>query len=695
MKKVKEEKGITMVSLIITIILLLLLSVVTIQLLTNTGVFESANKAKLNTKRAQIEEWLRLKVMEEQTSNPTGTPDEVIQAVRKNVDNNKSELEEIDKPVTVGEISTEEDNVTVDMYFYVKVNKDMYKVDYKEQKFIGQEGKLIPTIKIDNISSTGNAITVKVLTHRNEGGKIEYYIKGENDKNYTLKATKDSTGTENTYDGLEENKKYSIKVVAVSKEGEKAEDIVEATAEKVRDLTLADIEFICDPTDWTNKSIKVTAKTKIDIGNFKIITSKDGQNWDTTATQTFTENGTMYVVLTDGTNKGQAAAKQIEKIDKISPSAVIELDKTSTVQGNSITATIKQTDEQSGINVSKCGWVYNTNSKNIGTNLDSYTGKFTNETEDLKINATKQGTYYLHVLTVDNAGNAIETISDAITVSNPEPIIDKLSVGDYVAYDATNNYSYKSPIGTGKSHGNGSSEQTFTSSSSLRWRVWSIDKETGEIVLVSAGPIKTDANSYFGMAGAIGYLYAEEELNRICSIYGHGIGANTSKTFNYQTGDIEEELTTGTLTGSGARSIKAEDINKKAGYTPGEPASAVTDRYYPTIKTESGHSETKINRLYKNTYYYYDFSPADDTTISVNDNYWLASRCIIISNDTNHFHVRRVEWNSVINASRIFYGSYIDYRDEGAASAIRPLVYLKPGIKTSGKDENGAWKIQE
>ena len=74
----KENKGITLVALVITIIILLILTTISIQALTNTGLFESANKAKLETKRGKISETLGLKTMLEQSNNPGGTAEEII-----------------------------------------------------------------------------------------------------------------------------------------------------------------------------------------------------------------------------------------------------------------------------------------------------------------------------------------------------------------------------------------------------------------------------------------------------------------------------------------------------------------------------------------------------------------------------------------------------------------------------------------
>ena len=51
--KEKLNKGITLVALVVTIIILLILSGITISSLTNTGLFENAKEAKNRTEDAQ------------------------------------------------------------------------------------------------------------------------------------------------------------------------------------------------------------------------------------------------------------------------------------------------------------------------------------------------------------------------------------------------------------------------------------------------------------------------------------------------------------------------------------------------------------------------------------------------------------------------------------------------------------------
>ena len=79
----KTARGITLVALVITIIILLILSTISIQALTSTGLFQNANKAKLEAKRGQIKEWLSLNLMEVQTTNYDKTDSEILEIAKK------------------------------------------------------------------------------------------------------------------------------------------------------------------------------------------------------------------------------------------------------------------------------------------------------------------------------------------------------------------------------------------------------------------------------------------------------------------------------------------------------------------------------------------------------------------------------------------------------------------------------------
>ena len=429
MRRTNEQKGITLIALVITIIILLILSGITIQALTNTGLFENANKAKLEAKRGQIKEWLSINLLEVQSENYNKTDEEILEIARKKADSSEK-LKSLGKSVTVdGELSTEEDGQTVPPYFNVIVDNDLYKVSIKEQEFIGEMGKIVPSVDF-SATTTSKSITLKITTKRKQGGTVECYIKGENDSNYGT--GQKAIDNQYTFDNLEQGKKYKIKVVVTSGNGQKAEKEKEYTTVDVKGLTSADVEFeysingtLINKSTWTNKEVKVTAKLKVDITGYTLVTKKNDGTWQETDNQTFGENGIMYVALTDGRNYGETQATgNVTNIEKNAPSVNINLSATEVTTEGSITATVTQSDSESGINIGSCKWIYNTTAGNIGTNASSYTGTFTNANQNITLKSTTIGTYYLHVLSADNAGNLKETIKGPIavkTASNAVP----------------------------------------------------------------------------------------------------------------------------------------------------------------------------------------------------------------------------------------------------------------------------------
>ena len=412
---------------ILNIIIVLILSTISIQALTHTGLFASVNKAKLETKRSQIAEWLGLSLLEEQMKNPSGTAEEIITETRDSVIENKNELLNMGKEVNIEDTSIEEDGEQVDIYFYVIVDKDVYKVDMVGAKFIGEQGKMLPVIKLESLTSTTNSIKIKVRTSRNQGGKLEYYIKAEEDKNYTLKQTKEDD-SEYIFEELEQNKKYNIKVIAKAENGQQAELTVEKTTGNVTELKQGDVEFIysvdgivIDKSTWTNKNVTVTAKinSNVDIGTFKIQTSNGGENWKDGISQLFTENGTMYVILTDGINYGGAATVNVTNIDTTKP---VVTEATATTNSIKIIAT----DEASGI----VGYAITTS--NTSPTDASYTKIANTKTFETTVTGKTEGTTY-YIWVKDQAGN-ISNAKQITTLKQEWKDISKNNYGDYVNY---------------------------------------------------------------------------------------------------------------------------------------------------------------------------------------------------------------------------------------------------------------------
>ena len=374
--------------------------------------FESAYKAKLEAKRGQIEEWLTLKVIEKQTNYPTEKADKIIPIVREDVIENISELQKIGKveEKDVTETSTEENFKVVDIYFYVTVDEDIYKVNLKEQKFIGQVGKMIPTIRLDNIYSKTSEITVKVSTQNNEGGKLEYFIKSEDENNYIKKDTLDSEiNQEYTYKGLMQNKKYSIKIVAESKGKQTAQVFGEASTGNIEVATGGTYT----PSTWTNKKVTVTLPTKSGYETRYTTDKTIPTVLSTKYTNEFevSKNTMINYAFSDGTNVGEVGTLNVINIDTVGP--VIETIRSAVSSAISTEAKLSTTVNDANSGLSKIVWQWGTSTSFGSSKTDTYTemnGSTTGPKESItatcELKGLNAGTkYYARVIVYDVAGN--------------------------------------------------------------------------------------------------------------------------------------------------------------------------------------------------------------------------------------------------------------------------------------------------
>ena len=350
----------------------------------------------------------------------------------------------------------------------------------------------------------------------------------------------------------------------------------------------------------------------------------------------------------------------------------------------------------------------------IGTEGEDYT---LSETEPYIVKYLDSGRSYV----IDEKGK----VSEYVETDDDVDISEYVQVGQYVNYNPTvkdlsgtpvdESLTYISPKGDGKNHGNGNAPQTFTATASTKWKILSI--ENGTVTLISEDAIKKDTGENFGLHDSLGYLYAEQELNEICKIYGYGYGADKSQVTTYSYGGPLDGELTGQITGSGARSIRVEDINKYAGikedengilrYSDGTEVSseygdtAYPNKYihYPTIKTSDGDSELTGVRKLKFTYYNYDKSKITNPTIQdilFNGNYLLASRCVSTQWARAYFYVHIVD-GSGVGARYLGYGDNRNMYGFPTGAAVRPLVSLKSeviDIDAGYNEANGGWKLK-
>ena len=435
-----KNKGITLISLVVTIIVLLILLSITIGVVfSDNGIIAKAQEAKNKTEEAVSREQSELNKLlndMDEIMNDIGGGDmpilgTVTGKVTWSTGTATLELTSDIEGVTIqykkdGETewtdATSVPNLTMGETIYVRGVKDGKVVT--EEKQFSIEDTVAPKVTVASSSSTTNSITITASATDGEAGmganpQYRFYIKraGESDSTYVEIENNGSASVTRT--GLTQNTTYTIKVEVADMAGNKGTMTKDITTAKIADGGdgTESGAIVASSPSWSNgvASLNLSTSTGLTIQYQKNSTAG---TWATgTSVTGLAHNDTVYARLTDGTNYGGHASIVI-KDSKVPQAATITLSSREVSTAESITATVTLKDNESGVNVTSSKYIYNTTSGNIGTTSTTWNSasSFSSNGQTITLKVATTGIYYLHVLTVDNAGNKTETISSSVTV---------------------------------------------------------------------------------------------------------------------------------------------------------------------------------------------------------------------------------------------------------------------------------------
>ena len=410
LRKKYDKKGITLIALVVTIVVLLILAGITISLVFGSnGVIQKAQDSKEQTKIGEMREKL------EMAKVPVYADGNGSYKVQDYWDRIESEGLIADKTVDIIDNGDGTYEVTTTPGYVFEITVEPNK-EIAENIIIGEcigKGENL-SIGIRVVKKTTNSIEIEVV-RAERASNFKYSIKKQGEE---YGAAEEKSETRHVFSGLTQGGIYTIKVEA-TKDGE--QQIVEKTVQ-VGEIPLA----IDGDVIWTGNG-QASVRIYTEEEGYQIEWQKNGiseGSWTREAsgvkekTITGLVNGDIiYARLYDGISSGKYA--NIEVRDDIVPTATIKLSGTAVEIGKPLTAEVVQTDNESGININQTKWVLNTEAGNIGIEASKYTGgTFTKTSETITIPTTTGGTYYLHVLTVDNAGNKKEIISEKIEITS-------------------------------------------------------------------------------------------------------------------------------------------------------------------------------------------------------------------------------------------------------------------------------------
>ena len=174
--------------------------------------------------------------------------------------------------------------------------------------------------------------------------------------------------------------------------------------------------------NWTNQDLEVGMRSTDE--RYRILTSKDKENWTSTSNYTMTENGSIYGKLTDGINSGEIVEYKVTNIDKEKPVVEMEAEE---VTSKKFTIDLSFTDNSSGLG--KIVWHYRNiiNDEYIEVEEDYQTinGETAGELEThkkLTVDNLIKGRYEIYAVVTDVAGNIVNT-KEGIEGETTTPII--------------------------------------------------------------------------------------------------------------------------------------------------------------------------------------------------------------------------------------------------------------------------------
>ena len=414
-----KNKGITLIALVVTIVVLLILAGITISLVfSENGIISKSKNAKEQTQIAQVREQLELaKGPEYIEGNGRYNPDSYFERIQAEGIIGNKDTDVIDNRDGTYEVTT-----TSGYIFKITLVPSKDNVEDIQIEHIGKvDGPRIRNLKVTN--KTTNSITVEVETANAEGATYTYYYKkgGETD----WKKAEEIKEKTYTFSGLESNVIYNIKV-RVEKDGKAVEKEVSTIT---GELPEGAVQF--SPVEWKSGQASTTITTS-ETGytlQYQIGGITEG-SWTNTTSGSVIGNlqhgQIVYGRLFDGTNGSKTVNIDIKDIK-----APIVTVNRGTITHDSITVNVQAIDNESGLQAN-------------GTYKYYLNGieKETSENNVYTFSGLAEGTTYtIKVETFDKAGNkGSQTINGTTITRNVQ---NTLKEGNYVNYITANNRNYQ------------------------------------------------------------------------------------------------------------------------------------------------------------------------------------------------------------------------------------------------------------
>ena len=388
----KEKRGITLLALVITVIILVILAGVGISAINSGNIFENATNIVEQNKIASKKEEIELVIISKMKNSVREiTIDKIMEALEK-----KGIIDEGNSNEETGQVKTNPDG-------YIYEIKEKPNGDW-DVKYVGKGELDTRKIKLSvELSTTGitDKVTLTVTAKARAGvksitmpdGSIKTYTgKNEISETYVVTQNGEYTFTATNNKGETESKTITIN------------NILEGT-----------IQISAIPSEATNKSVTVTIEWPSGSENAIKEICSNGENKYTNVsgvntTLTLNNNCVVKARIRNSIAEIKTATLDVTNIDRLAPNTFTP---TATTTSNRITVIGSTTDQPATEKYGSSGIAEYYFSKDNGTSWQTNEDK---TQASYTYTGLPQGTNYtLKMKVVDKAGN--ETITDRITAT--------------------------------------------------------------------------------------------------------------------------------------------------------------------------------------------------------------------------------------------------------------------------------------
>ena len=388
----KEKRGITLLALVITVIILVILAGAGISAINSGNIFDNAVNVVEQSKIASKKEEIELVIISKMKNSVREiTIDKIIEALEK-----KGIIDEGNSNEETGQVKTNLDG-------YIYEIKEKPNGDW-EVKYVGKGELDTRKIKLSvELSTTGitDKVTLTVTAKASAGiksitmpdGRVKTYTgKKEVSEKYEVTQNGEYTFTATNNKGETESKTVII------------DNILEGT-----------IQISAIPSEATNKSVTVTIEWPSGSENgIKEICSNAENKYTTVSgvktTLTLNNNCVVKARIRNSIAEIKTATLNVTNIDRLAPNAFTP---TATTTSNSITITGSTTDQPATTTDGCSGIVAYYFSKDNGTSWQTNEDK--TQTSYTYTELTQGTEYTIKMKAIDKAGN--ETITESITAT--------------------------------------------------------------------------------------------------------------------------------------------------------------------------------------------------------------------------------------------------------------------------------------